>query len=127
MTIGAWLYNRVISSTAVNAIINSNCFPDVAEYTTIPAVVYSVVSQRTNKLFRSQIISLKSLETTQANCETLNRLIYSLFDDSTARIFEKSSEIKIESVGIVNNITSLWDDSNKTWFGVLDVRINYII
>jgi hypothetical protein len=134
MTIGSWLYTRITNSTSINIIIgtststNYNCYPDVANYENIPAVVYSVLSQKTNKMFRSQIVSLKSIETTQDKCETLNGLVYNLFDDSTrTRIFEKSSDIKIESVGIVNNITSLWDDTNKTWFGVLDVRINYII
>ncbi len=126
MTIGGWIYNRIINSSSINAIISGNCFPDIAEYSSIPSIVYTVISQNNKRLFRSQIVSLKCIETTQDKCETLNELMYNLFDDSTSRIFESSSNIKIESVVIANNITSLYDQENQTWTGILDVKINYI-
>jgi hypothetical protein len=126
MTIGGWIYNRIISDANTNGIINGNCFPDILDYTTIPSVMYNIISQKRNIIIRSPIISIVGIEQSQDKCEILNEYLYNLFDDTTTVIHETSSNLKIESIEISNNIPSYYDYENKVWACILDIKLNYI-
>ena len=125
MTIGSWIYNKVTSSTNINAIISSNCKPDIADYK-IPGVFYQVLSQGKNRLFRSPVVSVKCIESSQDKCEVLNDLLLELFCSSTSRVYGVYGDMKVESVEFANNIPSYYDKDNKLWLGVLDFKVNYI-
>jgi len=126
MTVSQWIYSRLAAASTVVA-VTSNITPNFINYSKIPAICYEHVSFNRKGLFRSEVKSIKCVETTQDKCETLSGYIYGLFDDSTARIYGASSDMKVESVAIENFTPSVWDSENRNWFGVLDVRVNYYI
>lgn len=126
--INQWIYNRVTSSTNIIAIIGTNCFPSLTDYQNIPAVTYDFLSQGTNKIVKSPIITIRNYETTQDKAMTLNNLLYNLFDGTTQVIRENSTvaNVKIEGVSIVNNIPAVFDFQNKIWVSNLDIQVYYI-
>lgn len=126
MTCGQWLYARLASSTDVLS-VTSNITPNFIDYTKIPAVCYEHVGFKRDGLFRSEVKSIKCVETTQDKCELLSGYLYKLFDGTTSRIYGMSSEIKVESIDIEAYQPSVWDSENRNWFGVIDIRVNFII
>ncbi len=124
MMLGTYIYNRLASSTTITG-ITSNITPDISSYSDIPAITYKLLAQPTNIKFRKASITLKGIETTQEKCETLMENIYNLFDGTTSRIYGSSSDLKIESIGLLNFIPSLRDEVNSVWYGIFDIRINY--
>ncbi len=124
MILGAYIYNRLSASTTITG-ITSNITPDISNYSDIPAITYKLLAQPTNMYFRRASVTLKGIETTQEKCETLLDNIFNLFDGTTSRIYGSSSDLKIESVGLLNFIPSIWDDVNSVWYGICDIRINY--
>jgi hypothetical protein len=126
MTIGQYIYDRLIASTNITAISSCNIFPNLIDYKYIPGIEYTIISQTINSLFRRATVSIKGFEKTQALCETFNNAIYALFDPTTSRIYELKGDMKIESVYMLTNIPSVWDNENKLWFCNSDIRINYI-
>lgn len=128
MSINSWLYNRIISSTNINAIISGRCYPFASpssQTSNVPLVVYTDISQKTNIFCRQPIISIRCVEKTLDKCEVLNEYLYYLFDNSTQKISEVSGDIRIEGTEIINNIPTLYDFNNKVWNGILDIKIYY--
>lgn len=126
-SISGFIYHKLTGSTAITGIVStSGVYPDKANYELVPCIVYSFQNQTYKNTFRSQIVSIKSIETTQDLCNTLNENVFQLFDDSTTQQRELYNDLKIESIAIINNIPSVYDDQNNNWFGVTDIRINYI-
>lgn len=126
MSISNWLYNRIISSTAINAIINGNCFPDNVPSTAIPGISYTYLSQSNNLICRQPIITIRSVETTQDKCELLNELLYNLFDNTTTRIQSMTTDgYRIENCEVIKNIPCIYDFNNFIYNGILDIRIYY--
>ena len=126
MTIGGWVYNRIINDLDTNTIISGNCFPFYSTETIFPSVSYGIISQKNNLICRLPIITIRCNEKTQDKCEILNENLYKLFDCSTQVICETSGGIKIEGIEIVNNIPSLYDFDNNLWHGILDIRVSYV-
>ena len=126
MTVSQWTYNRLAASSNVTS-ITSNITPNYIDYSKIPAVCYEHVGFKRNGSFRSEVKSIKCVETTQDKCETLSGYIYTLFDGTSSRIYGMSSQMKVESIDIEAFQPSVWDSENRNWFGVLDIRVNYII
>jgi hypothetical protein len=126
MSIAGFVNYKLTGSTNITSIVStSGVFPDKST-SSPPYIVYSFQNQTKNKTFRLQIVSIKSIETTQDLCNTLNEKVFQLFDDSTTQQRELYNDLKIESIAIINNIPSIYDDQNNNWFGVTDIRINYI-
>lgn len=126
MNINKYIRDKLLSSTAITSIVSSKIYPDISDYSNIPCLLYRYVSQTNTLNMKKLTVELKGITTTQDQCETLHGYIYSLFDNTTSRIYEKVQDLKIESIDIINSLPAVYDNNNKIWFNNTDIRINYI-
>lgn len=125
MNINSWLRSKITNSTLVN-IYTTRCYPVFAPSTArTPYIYYDETGFEKNRNERNTVISIVSCHNSKSNVELLNDGLYTLFDDSTSRIKETSSNLRIESVKIINNSRSDYDESNKNWLKVLDISVWY--
>lgn len=123
MTIYEWSIARMKASTSLVAQISSNVFPDFMPSTALhPGIIYEDVSDKINRKLRQNVVAFKTFAASKAQTETINSIVYGLFDSSTAYITAKSSSLCIDSVKILNNVGSGFDDQTKLWYKVLDVQ-----
>jgi hypothetical protein len=73
----------------------------------------------------NKIFTIVSYSNSKNNVELLNDALYSLFDNSTKYIKDMSSNIRVESVSIVSNNVTNFDETNGQWSKVLDVSLWY--
>ena len=126
MSIENWIYNRIISSSNINAIINGNCFPDNVPSSAIPGVCYTYLTQSNNLICRQPIITVRNVSNSQTDCVTLSELLYSLFDNTTTRIQTMTTDgYRIENCEVIKNIPCLYDFTNFVYDGILDIKIYY--
>jgi hypothetical protein len=133
MSISEWVVDRLLGSTDVTA-ITSNVFPGAVPIDTndttfsYPAIAYiDNIGFTRNLTVRQPVLSIRAYENTRAKIQTLNDVIYDLFDTSTRYIKESSSNLEVHSVEIVGNVPALWDKDNDLWISTLDVLINHSI
>ena len=126
MSISTYLYDKLIGTTAITGIVGDSIYPAVGDYDDIPYVTYehiSFVSQA--RIYRTEVKSIKSVETTQDLCETLQGVIYNTFDNTTSALRSNTSNINVEDITIVNSIPSMWNDTDRVWYGITDIQITY--
>jgi hypothetical protein len=88
-----------------------------------PGIIYQDISDKINRKLRTNVISLKSFAASKSQVETINGVVYSLFDSSTSYITAKSSSLCIDSVHILTNAASGYDDQIKLWYRALDFQV----
>lgn len=124
MTIYEWTVSKLLSSTALVAQVSSKVFPDFLPSTALhPGIIYQDISDNINRKLRQNVISLRSFSASKSQTETINGLVYNLFDSSTGYITAKSSSLCIDSVHILTNAASGFDDQIKLWYRALDVQL----
>lgn len=125
MNVKSWLRSKITNSTLVN-VYTTRCYPVYVPTTaTTPYIWYDQTGFEKNRNEQNAIFTIVSCHNSITNVETLNDALYTLFDDSTARIRETSSNLKIESVKIINNSRSDYDESNKNWLRAIDISVWY--
>lgn len=125
MNIDIWLKSKIVNSTLIN-IYTTRCYPNFAPSTAqTPYIWYDQIGYEKNRNERNVIYTIVSCWNTKANVDLINDGLYTLFDDSTSRIKETSSNLKIESVKIISNNKTDYDESNKNWSKVLDISVWY--
>jgi len=122
MTVYEWLVNRIDSSTEVSA----DVIPDYVNSTLSPPLItYYDTGFNRNKLEKNSILAIHQIHNSKSELESLNTNLYSLFDSSTAYIRESSSNLYIDSVTIINNSNSGYDETNKTYWKELEISVWY--
>ena len=125
MILEEWLYTRITSSTSITQYTTA-VYPDFIPLNKIPpAVTYKSVGFNRNINERNSVMSITMYRNSKSEIEAINDAMYTLFDTSTAYIKETSSSLSIDSVEIINNSVSGFDDTNKYWFRVLDISVWY--
>ena len=116
--------SRLLASTALVAQVSSKIFPDFIPSTSLhPGIIYQDVSDKINRKSRQSVISLRSFAASKSQAETINQLVYPLFDSSTKYIIDKSSSLCIDSVHIITNAVSGFDDQTKLWYRAFDFQV----
>ncbi len=124
MTIYEWTVSRLLASTSLVSQISSKVFPDFMPSTSLhPGIIYQDISDKINRKLRTNVISLKSFSASKSQTETINSLVYNLFDSSTGYITAKSSSLCIDSVHILTNAASGYDDQIKLWYRAIDLQL----
>jgi len=126
MTIYEWLVSKINSSTSISA-ITTDVLPEYSDNITPPFLLYYDTGFNRNLLERNTILAVRSVHNSKADMESLNTLLYDLFDTSTAYIRESSSNLNVDSVSIINNSASGYDETNKTYWKDLELSIWYNI
>ena len=125
MNIDSWLYTKIANSSIVN-VYTTRCYPNYAPTTAItPYIMYDSIGYEKNRLMENKIFTIVSYTNSKNNIELINDALYSLFDNSTKYIKESSSNLRIESITIINNNVINYDETNKVWSKVLDVSFWY--
>jgi hypothetical protein len=125
MTIDEWLVNKITSSTSITA-TTTNVRPEFLPLDSKPpAIIYNSIGFDRNRKYKMRVITLTCLHNTKSQVESLNDNLYNLFDNSTAYIRETSSNLSVESVMIQQNGVGGFDNENKYWYRVLDVKFWY--
>lgn len=125
MNIDEWLKNKIVNSTSVN-VYTTRCYPNYVTSTTLtPYVYYDTIGFEKNRILRNNIYQIVSCSNSKSSLENLNEALYNLFDTSTGYIKETSSNLKIESVMIINNAVTRYDESNKNWVRFLEISVWY--
>lgn len=124
MTVQEWLVARLKGSTNITNLISTRIFPDFLPSTaSYPGIIYNDIGDRINRKLHQSMISLRSFAASKAEVDRINSVIYNLFDSSTSYISEKSSSLCIDSVHILTNSNSGFDDAPKLYFRALDIQI----
>jgi hypothetical protein len=125
MNINQWLYSKITNSTLVN-VYTTKCYPIYVPSTaTTPYIYYDEIGSNRNRLMRNTVFTIVSCHNSKANIELLNDSLYSLFDTSTKYIKEMSSNLKVESVSIIQNHETGFDETNKNWTKAIDISVWY--
>lgn len=125
MNIDSWLRSKITNSTLIN-VYTTRCYPIYVPSTAItPYLWYDETGWDKNRNERNVKFTIVSCHNSKANVEILNDALYTLFDNSTRKIQETSSNLRIESVEIINNSKSDYDDSNKNWYKAMDISVWY--
>ena len=90
-----------------------------------PAIIYNSIGFDKNRKQKMRVISLTCLHNSKSQVESMNDSLYTLFDTSTAYMRESSSNIYIDSALILQNGVGGFDNENKYWYRVLDIRFWY--
>lgn len=129
MTIYEWTVSRLLASTTLTSVISNNIYPDyipsTSIYTNMKGITYQDLSDKINRKLRQNIISLRSFAASKSQAEAINSIVYPLFDSSTKYIIDKSSSLCVDSVHIISNAVSGFDDTTKLWFRVFDFQITW--
>jgi len=125
MSIPGFIYTKLTASTKINAYTTS-ILPDKADNRFIPGITYQIISETNNVILKTCVMEVKHFNKTQDLCYSMSEEIYNLFSDSTSQQRTLYNGYKIESIKIVNSLPARWDQENLLWYGVNDIRVNYI-
>jgi len=120
-----WLITKVVGSTNISQYSTQMFLNYIPESKKPPAVVYKTVGFIKNRTMRTKIYSLTCLHNSGLQAEYMNNQLYKLFDNSTAYIRESSSTLYVDSVNILENGVSGYDEENKYYYRVLDISVLY--
>lgn len=124
MNIEEWLVSKL--STSSIAIYTTIIKPEFLPIgTNPPAIIYNSIGFDVNRKQKMRVLSLTSLHNSKSQVEALNDALYTLFDTSTAYFRESSSNLYIDSATILQNGEGGFDNENKYWYRVLDIRFWY--
>lgn len=125
MNCDIWLQNKIVNSTLVN-IYTTKCFPVFAPSTNLtPYIVYDSIGYEKNLKLINKVYTIMMFHNSKANVELINDGMYSLFDNSTKFQKDTSSNLSIESIKIITNNVTRYDETNKNWVKVMDISVWY--